>query len=88
MDQVDQSARNRRRTALVLSAINVALTAVILFWMWPDPARFARETLGFTDGVLDIPLAWLLAALTAVGYTFYTLAAVPFVNGTSSSCPR
>jgi hypothetical protein len=69
---------DRRKTALILGMTSLFLfspLAMSLFWH-PIPLF---QNLGFERTSLAPALAWILAAIIAVAYVFYTMKAIPLV---------
>jgi hypothetical protein len=69
---------DRRKTVLILGMTSLFLfspLAMSLFWH-PIPLF---QNLGFERGSIAPPLAWILAAITAIAYVLYTMKAIPLV---------
>ena len=69
---------DRRKTALILGMTTLFMfspLAMSLFWH-PIPLF---QNLGFDRESITPPLAWILAAITAVAYVLYTMKAIPLV---------
>ena len=69
---------DRSKTALILGMTSLFLfspLAMSLFWH-PIPLF---QDLGFKRESIAPPLAWILAAITAIAYVLYTMKAIPLV---------
>jgi uncharacterized protein len=69
---------DRRKTALILGMTAVFMfspLAMSLFWR-PIPLF---QNLGFERESIAPPLAWILAAITAIAYVLYTMKVIPLV---------
>jgi len=69
---------DRGKTALILGMTSLFMfspLAMSLFWH-PIPLF---QDLGFKRESIAPPLAWILAAITAIAYVLYTMKAIPFV---------
>jgi membrane protease YdiL (CAAX protease family) len=69
---------DRRKTALILGMTSLFMfspLATSLFWH-PIPLF---QNLGFERESIAPPVAWILAAIIAIAYVFYTMKAIPFV---------
>jgi hypothetical protein len=69
---------DRRKTALILGMTALFMfspLAMSIFWH-PIPLF---QNLGFGRGTIAPPLAWILAAITAIAYVLYTMKAIPLV---------
>ena len=75
---VSKKMTDRRKTVLILGMTSLFLfspLAMSLFWH-PIPMF---QNLGFERETIAPPLAWILAAIIAVAYVFYTMKAIPLV---------
>jgi hypothetical protein len=69
---------DRSKTALIMGitlSFMFSPLAMSLFWR-PIPLF---QNLGFERGSLALPLAWILAAITAIAYVLYTMRVIPLV---------
>jgi hypothetical protein len=69
---------DRRKTVLILGTISVFMLsplAMSLFWH-PIPLF---QNLGFERESIALPLAWILATITAIAYVLYTMKVIPMV---------
>ena len=66
-------------TGAIMLAIAIGMTIPILIWALPDIADFMNY-IGFNQTALQIPLAWVLAAVVTVGYIVFTAKGLPEVG--------
>jgi hypothetical protein len=69
---------DRSKTVLILGMTSLFMfspLAMSLFWH-PIPLF---QNLGFERGSIAVPMAWVLATITAIAYVLYTMKAIPFV---------
>lgn len=74
---------DRRKTVLILGMTSLFMfspLAMSLFWH-PIPLF---QNLGFLRESIAPPLAWILAAITAIAYVLYTMKAIPFTASMQS----
>jgi uncharacterized protein len=69
---------DRRKTAVILGMSSLFMfspLAMSLFWR-PIPLF---QNLGFGGETIALPLAWILATITAIAYVLYTMKVIPLV---------
>jgi membrane protease YdiL (CAAX protease family) len=67
----------RRRTTMLAGGVVASFVVALAIWILPDPVRFV----GSMGQVSAVPaLGWIVAVVVAIGYTAYTLWAVPIVR--------
>jgi hypothetical protein len=67
------------KAGLLLGGMTVFMSFFLLMWLIPDPARFFN-LIGFNETAREIPLAWILATIIAIGYIIYTCYMLPTVR--------
>jgi membrane protease YdiL (CAAX protease family) len=67
------------KAGLLLGGITLFMSFFLLMWSIPDPARFFNH-IGFNETAREVPLAWILATIIAIGYIIYTCYMLPTVR--------
>jgi hypothetical protein len=71
---------DRRKTTLILGASSfIMFSPVAMVLVGFKIPMF--EDLGFERNSIAAPIAWILAAVTAIAYVVYTMRAIPFIAG-------
>ena len=71
--------KERQITFWILLGLSTSMSIPLVIWVVNKPAFFFNK-IGINEQALTIPYAWLLSVLVAIGYTWYTFKAVPFVR--------
>lgn len=64
----------------LLGGTAAGLTVSFIFWYLDDPQQFIEHRLGINAEAFQNITPWLLAFMIIIGYVFYTVKAVPFVQ--------
>jgi hypothetical protein len=69
---------DRGKTALILGMTSLFMFSPLAMSLVLHPIPLFQD-LGFKGGSIAPPLAWILAAITAIAYVLYTMKAIPLV---------
>ena len=72
--------KERIKTGWILASIASMLTVSIIIWYISNPKSFIEYKLGYSSEILFNLPVWFFTLLIVIGYTFYTVIALPFVK--------
>jgi len=75
--------KNRMISFLILTGFSTSMSIPLVLWGFKKTDYFLNR-IGFTESVLSLHFAWILALLISIGYISYTFKAVPFVRKSQS----
>ncbi|MDQ0208686.1 CPBP family intramembrane glutamic endopeptidase [Alkalicoccobacillus murimartini] len=70
----------RIKTGWILVSISSALTLSLIYWYIGNPQRFVTTRIGFDLELLTDLSVWIFTLLIVIGYSIYTVFAIPFVK--------
>jgi uncharacterized protein len=71
---------DRGKTSLILGASSLFMFSPLVMVLAGYKIRLFQN-LGFARSSIASPMAWILAAVTAIAYVVYTMRAIPFIAG-------